>query len=357
MKLPRFTSKSFGVMPGKVMTIDPMADRVDRQEEFFRQSPIGLTGIQQPIARSGESCVYKGLSKESGEVAIKVGCRPLVGTCISAAQEYRELNPEEALNAAQKDLREERTEKIRRTQGRMAQLHDYFGDSVIPEDLSLQTVPMNGTYLEYCLRSHTLQTISVPPIRSDGHYDLETIVRVQPWLESLHDPNRAVLTTRYAEIQWDNALGTIPEKDYVAVTRALVSPETSGSSKLGDMDELLRIQGSPLLSSFVARAQDDPGLRRTMCNFLTNLKDYVDDTGGQIIDVIGKDNVIVGDSSACTMSDGLYADEGPVAAVANRALDALAEGDRPSRKEMNRLYNVLNFMRGMNIEVISAIFT
>lgn len=329
--------------------IHPMADNTQRIAEFLTcpaaidLADDALYGIKQ-ITRSGESMIFAATHRDVGRVAIKIGCEPLVETC-SKAGAYADTLDQQVIETVQKELWPDRQAGFLRTEQRLRQLDSFFPAMIRPEDWSLRPVTLSADLLEYSVRSQTRTSMTVPSM-PENEYTIETIVRTQPFIPGLLDEDRLSVSTRYAEIIWDN-VGYVSEDDYKEATCGLVFNDWSGK-RVYSTQELIHIQGSPYLAKLLEKAQGEPKLARSLCQFLESLEGYVHQTDGALVDVIGKDNVIYLHADG-VMVDGLYAEDVAAMKGAITAFEAIARGDTPSYGIMNQCLNAMNFMRGMNI--------
>lgn len=333
-----------------------MTDNRLRVEGFFAQ-PANIDvhdmelEIVSPLARSGESLIFAGIHRSLGEVAVKIGCQTLVETCSEIAR-HHDIMDATTIELTEERLRTPRQIQQERTAERTRALGRHFSTMLVPEYSMLQPVSLPGTLLDYSLRSQIYKRTRTPDIDPEKSYLLETVVRVQRFIPALFDNNRVSLSTRYAEMMWDNE-GYVSEEDYIRATSDLVFNEGLSTRHKYSLEELLQIQGSPYLAKLATQARDNSQLAQSLCVFLDNLAAYTDETNGALVDIIGKDNVLYLGTKGI-MTDGLYAEDTTPMAGAAVAFEDLAGNKTPQKEKMNQCFNTLNFIRGMNIVAIAC---
>ena len=322
--------------------------------------PIGDLTLDVSLVRTGQSLVYAGEYSDGSRGVAKINYR-------KPHQTIKEMmSTGESVEQVEQRLRPARLAELQSFITRRQELSDYFPGDVPDEQWELENVRLQAQTLQYVLSPDCRYEEEAPALNPCADYQLETIIRTQPFDERLHHPDRVCTAFRYAEFSASSydieEPSPLDVSDYISVTDSLTQPSvvdlTQGNSS-EVIEGLASLQNSTYLKDILANITYDPALAVAVRAFLDRLDRYQDATDGRPVDAIGIDNIVFVPNEqgewGCILADALETRDAQVLPLAQDILVNVARGNVPSADEFNILVNVLNYTRGINgLAVVSG---
>ena len=284
-------------------------------------SPILEHYQPQYLAKGGEHIVYK--VPNHPEVVVKV----IVET-VKKIFKYNIENklPADSLSSGLKSISQE---YIKKEANRFKQLENYFGkDHVLQQRKQLSRLPVNERILMQLFKSH-------PPANIKEVYG---VTMVQTMAPEASDERRIEITSGY----WEKS--DVDADIYREITNPLLIGQDIDSHRLES------VALSAPLQKVLEKVKADPVFSEQLTQFIKQCIIYTQETG-EILDLVGNDNVIFSDQSGewnYKLIDALYPKTDQMLGRIQAVIRKLSLKELITPEDNNHLLNGVNYIRFIN---------
>lgn len=289
------------------------------------------------IGQGSENFIYE--AKGHPDVVIKVNKFSLV----KSIDAQRQKKPDE--NQANLD------EALQESRRAYQELRQVFGDHVLKQKQFVVETP----YYPHMVKDMEFQALALGiDLPKDGHGRASTIVTVQERSKIFQDEDRLSLDGGLLEIQLakKNTID-VPEehwKSYATVTSALLNAEQASRSGL-TQEELEALYVDMGLSKLLKKASDDESFKRTLADFQKKAVEHAK-VSGDVLDIIGKDNIIFVKKDDgtwdYTLADAIFPLESKTLEKAKTIINGVKPGQKISWKERLSVRWAVGYVRQIN---------
>jgi hypothetical protein len=226
--------------------------------------------------------------------------------------------------------------RAEREMTRWRRLRDYFGKSLVPQEVFAEGHWYTSDQVAYLWNGRT------PPKKEGTFY---TLITTQDKVHELMSGDFWSLTVPYAERRKPPA----PVDVYSHSTdRWLRQPDNPAPLTLQEIADFLDVQRSEKLNTLLEHAiiSASPA-RPALEKFIADAVRYTTDTA-EILDISGQDNIIFTYDGRCRIVDGMYPDEILIATEVRRALQKVENLEGLTANECNILLNGIGYLRTIN---------